>query len=240
MVQRVSLSLFSFIIVLIALMIPMVHAGGPPVVGCEPAPAPCIAPPCPPPSCGPPPCGPPLCGPGLGPFIDIFGACQSVLGAAISIPATIMGAILAPPRCGPPPCGPPPCPPPMCGPPACTPPLYMPVPCEPPVCGPPPARITKCKPVSQIPRYPNFRRRSGMVPMAPMGYGPGYGPNHTCARPAPSFAPMEYLMLCNSMLEVPFKLASGALCAVEPSSCGRPYFATMSKAVTAPLFGGYW
>jgi hypothetical protein len=227
MVRRVFLSLFPVVLVLLASLVSLSHAGGP-VVGCAPEPAVCLPPMCAPPAC-PPPCGPPSCGPGFAPILDCFGACQEILGFAISLPAAIMNTILAPPRCGPPPC-----------PPAC-PPMCAPAPCPPPMCGPPPmycpapAPITKCKPGPQPMGFPGVRYRSGLSPAPATSFMHATAPG-TPVLPA---RPPGYLSMCRSMVEMPFKLASGVLCAVEPSCSGRPYTATLSSAVS-PLFGGCW
>jgi hypothetical protein len=224
MVRRVFLSSFPVVIVLLASMISLSHAGGP-VVGCAPEPVMCPPPMCAPPAC-PPPCEPPSCGPGFAPLLDCFGAAQQVLGFAISLPAAIMNTILAPPRCGPPPC-----PPPMCGPPPCPPPMY----CPPPMCGPAPAPITKCKPASQPTGYPAVRYRSELSPVPATSFMHATAPGS----PVRPMLPPGYLSMAGSMVEMPFKLASGALCAIEPSCSGRSYNATLSSIVS-PLFGGCW
>jgi len=212
MVLRVATIVFCLVCLLFTTIVSLGIAGGPPVCGPQPysyLPAPCAPPSCPPPTCGPP--SPfALCG-------GILGACTSICGACIGIPAAVMKAILAPP----PPrpfCGPPPCPPPMCAPPAC----------PPPSCGPPmnwgchPTRITKCKPGS-----------------AARSYAPYYGPvggrvSLMMQSPRASFAPT--VPSVGVLLEMPFQLISGVLSTPFASSLYGP-FAGESKS---PTFGGYW
>lgn len=70
-----------------------------------------------------------------------------------------------------------------------------------------------------------------MVPVPPPARMAEMGP--------PPMDAGDYAELCYRMMEMPFKLASGALCAVEPTSSGRPYLATLGR-VTAPVMGTYW
>jgi len=219
MVVRVATVVLCLFCVLFTMIVSQGMASGPSI--CGPEPYSCPPAPCAPPSCAPPSCGPPspfaLCG-------GILGACTSICGACIGIPAAVMSAILAPPRPRPA-CAPPPCPPPMCAPPACPPPS-----CGPPMYGGyggyscPPARITKCKPVSCAPTYAPYPPAGGRVPLMMQMPKAGY---------TPVVPPMGIM---SQALEMPFRLISGVLSTpFDPSHYGP--FAGESNV---PTFGGYW
>ena len=234
MVSRVLVSLVCLAVFSFTLMVPQGIAGGPPVS----ASVDCV-PPCAPAPCGPPPC-PPRCGPQFGQLGDLFNMCRGIVGTCLQCPAVIMSGILAPPRirprscqppaCAPAPCYPPPCPVPMCAPPrpmpSCGPQMYMPG------C-PAPARITKCKPTAYVPRAETDVYEddsTGKTMLSSSGFG-------SAVRTSP--VPAEYKMLCNSMIEAPFKLAAGELMPATQSG-RRVLLAGSSSPVLPPVFGACW
>jgi len=207
MVKRVATFLFCLSILVVTAFVSYTTAGGPPVCAPEPY------------ACAPQPCAPQPCAPSS-PFAfcgGILGACTSICGTCIGIPAAVMGAILSPPRPTPA-CAPPACPPPSCAPQMCAPPMPY-------TCGPPP--ITKCKPSYAPPACgptscPPAGRMPLMMPLPRAEYTPSLPPVGGMAA---------------QLLEMPFRLVSGVLYTQFGRNAFMGGFASKAKS---PTFAECW